>query len=349
MDWVTDSRESARSGRSAPRARQYVRMQNSGAFMNTRLKRLAIASALIVLIAAVAFLLESGPGKGGGSTLDDNGRAAPRSISEHSATHGNGDPGSGSQGARTTSPPVVRVSLAEEFRMAPNLRAFYDRHLHDDRPEAVYFRGRALALCVDYVTSPAHEVERRFSALGSADHPKFRERLQSLKAISRKCGDFFQVEMPDLARMFADAAARGFPPAIAMTLLDMMRNGKDSDSKAAELLQLDDPEVVERVMPYLALRTRFALGDPNLTPRPAIVQDAWQLYMCTIGADCSATSRYLLDQCRSEGLCGAASVEQFFQAIKYSPSDFQDLVRAQVIIQESIQRRDWRAIGLSPR
>lgn len=347
MGWVTDSRE--RTRRSVPRARQYVRIQNTGVFMKTRLKRLAIASALLVLIVAAAFLLGSGPGKEGGSTVDDSGRAAPSSIAEHSATHGNEEPGPGSQRASTASAQIARVSLAEEFRMAPNLRAFYDKHLHDNRPEAVYFRGRALALCVDYVTSPAHEVERRFSALGSVDHPKFRERLQALRAISSKCGDFFQLAMPDLARMFADAAARGFPPAIAMTLLDMMRNGQDSDSKAAELLQLDDPEVVERLMPYFALRTRFALGDPNLTPRSAIVQDAWQLYMCTIGADCSATSRYLMDQCRSEGLCGAASVEQLFQAIKYSPSDFQDLVRAQVMIQDSIQRRDWRAIGLSPR
>ena len=248
--------------------------------------------------------------------------------------------------ARINQPPLP---IADEFSRTSDLKAFYDKYSGDFRAEATYFRARAYAICIDYVNSTAQEVEKRFAALGSPDHPEFRKRLEALRVFSSQCAGFYKSGNPDLTRMFAEAAAQGYPPAVAMTLMDMKAKGLDADSKAAELLQSNDPEVLDRVMPYLFMRSKLTLGDPNETPRPAIVADAWRLFACSIGADCTSTSRFLLERCWSDAICGASSVEGLFQGFKYSPSDYQELLKARALIESSIRQRNWRAIGLATR
>jgi hypothetical protein len=200
-----------------------------------------------------------------------------------------------------------------------------------------------------YVEKTPAEVEKNFASQGSPEDTGFKKRLEALRKLGSQCSGFHGAENPGILRLMAEAAALGYPPAVATTLFGLRSQGKggEADQKAVELLQTKDPEVVERLIPYVLSGVRPDVLSAEMSANVGIVTDAWRLYSCSIGADCSESSRFLLERCWSESLCGATSVNSLFQDYKYSPSDYQELLRVRALIESSILQRNWRAIGLA--
>lgn len=253
-------------------------------------------------------------------------------------------------------PPELREipSLAAQFVAARNLRQFYDQlaEMPDQTGQAKYFMAKALIACNLFIDNTPEQLESGYRKLTPLPSSNFDQRMEALRELGQRCSGFYRFQGARLHDLLMQSAAAGYPAAIAYTLgaLDASGKAPEAAATAIRLLETPDAEVLERLLPYFQLRkTSWIVGDPAESPRAEILADAWRLNACSRGADCGPSSPYLHGVCWSHGTCGASGLDAYFQNFKYSPNDYQQVLRASRIISDAISQRQWAVIGLHPR
>jgi len=256
-------------------------------------------------------------------------------VSLHKSSSAGSNPLAGNSVWSTANRVPVPMTPAQRFAKATNYKQLYDElsALPDETGEARYFMGRALVACNMFT---GYRLEYHEKGIA----PDQTTKLEAFREMSRLCDGFYGLKGPTARALWQEAAAKGYPGAVARTLDQLPKS--EAETTAAQLVESGDAEALGGVLDFLQTRARFStLELDGFRPPPQVTFEAWRLYVCSHGADCSP---YLFQQCWSTNQCGAptfASYLRDYQQQLYSP-----VVRLEAEIARAVQNHDWRSLGL---
>lgn len=158
--------------------------------------------------------------------------------------------------------------------------------------------------------------------------------------MSRLCDGFYGFKGPSIAELWKQAAAKGYPGAVAATLYQLPRS--EAEVTAAQLLEGGDPEALERLLIYLQPRAKFSMLEVDgQRATPEVMGNAWRLYACSRGADCEA---FLFERCWAANECGAPNFQSYLR--DYKPQTYSLVRRFETEIARAVESRDWRTLGV---
>lgn len=227
------------------------------------------------------------------------------------------------------------LTPAQRFAIAPNYKKLYDELalLPDETGEARYFMGKAVAACNLATGYKLEDYERAIS-------PTQPNKLAAFRELSQQCDGFYGFKGPGAEELWKQAAAKGYPGAVAATLY--LLPPSEAEATAAKLLEGGNPEALERLLTYLQPRTKFStLEVDGQRATPEVTTNAWRLYACSRGADCAS---FLFEQCWAANECGAPNFPIYLR--DYKPQTSSLVSRFEAEIARAVESRDWRALGI---
>jgi len=245
------------------------------------------------------------------------------------------------------------VSLRDEIRDAPDLRAYYERvkDLPDATGERSYRLAEAIFECTIFVDKPLEELSRRLAILPKAMQEPKRNRL--LASMVERCRGFngmgaAMLEASQLMHRRAEAA--GYPAEIARSLRfePAVRDLARADGVAKDLLaSKTDPEVLLQVSHYLDARNGTEwLRQFNMDV--LTWNYGWGLLQCDYGADCGQRSRPVMMVCLLRGACDAVRVEEAI-AIQGGQAVLNGADSLRTQLARRIASQDWVGVGFIER
>jgi hypothetical protein len=230
---------------------------------------------------------------------------------------------------------ATSLTPAQRFATATNYKKLYDdlAVLPDETGEARYFMGKAIAAC------------NLFTGYKLEDHERVIPRtlptkLEAFREMGRQCDGFYGFKGLGAADLWKQAAAKGYPGAIAASLSQLPSS--QAETTAARLLESGDPEALEGLLSYLQPRTRFStLEVDGQRMTPDVAANAWRLYACSRGADCGPV---LFERCWAASECGAPTFETYLR--DYKPQTYSLVRKFEMEIARAVQSRDWRTLGV---
>ena len=245
------------------------------------------------------------------------------------------------------------VSLRDEIRDAPDLRAYYERvkELPDATGERSYRLAEAIFECTIFVDKPIEELSRRLAILPKAEQEPKRIRL--LTTMVERCRGFngMGAAMVEASQqMHKRAEAAGYPAEIARSLRfePAVRDLARADVVAKDLLSVkSDPEVLLQVAQYLDARN----GTEWLRQFNMDVQTwsyGWGLLQCDYGADCGPRSRPVMMVCLLRGACDAVRVEEAI-AVQGGQAVVNGADNLRTQLARRIASQDWVGLGFIER
>ncbi len=227
------------------------------------------------------------------------------------------------------------LTPAQRFATATNYKKLYDElaALPDESGEARYFMGKALVACNLFTGYTLEDHQRVIPRTQS-------NKLEAFREMSQLCDGFYGFKGPGPMELWKQAAAKGYPGAMAATLSQLPRS--EAETAAARLLEGGDPEALERLLLYLKTRTRSSMLEVDgERATPDVAANAWRLYACSRGADCGS---FLFEQCWAANECGAPNFQVYLR--EYKPQTYSLVRRFEVEIARAVEARDWRALGV---
>jgi hypothetical protein len=294
------------------------------------------AIVVVLLIAALLAVWMIVP-KDVGDTVSGAMNSTPSTAPRSTKLLGMPNQGSASSDSSTKASGVAAVALtpAQRFAIAPNYKKLYDElsELPDETGEARYFMGKAVAACNLFI---GFKLEAHERVIGSTQYIK----REAFRELSQQCEGFYGFKGPSASGLWKQAAAKGYPGAVAATLTSLPRS--EAEVTAARLLEGGNPQALESLLSYLEPRSKFSTleVDGQRAP-PDVLAEAWRLYACDRGADCGP---FLFERCWAASECGAADFQSYLRDFK--PQSYSLVRRFESEIARAVESRDWRTLGV---
>lgn len=244
------------------------------------------------------------------------------------------------------------ISLRDEIRDAPDLKALYDRmkDVRDPTGERSYRLAEAIFECSAFIDLPMEQLSAKLAIRKDArDNPR---RNQVLATMVKRCAGFagMGARFHEIYQeLHARAEAAGYPAEIARALRAEASNPdlERADATAMKLLASNpEPEVLFEISQYLGLRNR-GVPPGNIDGQTRAI--AWGLVECEYGADCGPQSRSLMMTCILMGACELTRVEEAVMAQGASQSTINAAARLRDQLIQRIANRDWAGLGFVER
>ncbi|MEP7085338.1 MAG: hypothetical protein ABI854_11410 [Betaproteobacteria bacterium] len=247
---------------------------------------------------------------------------------------------------------AAAADLGHRYATATDKRALFEELRDSGNSESLYFAAEILADCLDVAEQGFEVAVSEFTDHLSGESPTTTKQVGAFRRLIEPCAGFDgrHSSQGEIQLLHSAGAQRGDPRAIAHLL-----GSADADSPAvavrtaANLLALDDPQVIREVSGYLAGLFAGGMVIDGATLDAAEngpVTMAWALVACDYGAPCDAENPAVLQACARGGLCGLKSLDELFRLTYVPLETYERGLAYRARIFAALQRRDYASLGL---
>lgn len=235
-------------------------------------------------------------------------------------------------------PPKTPLITSQRFALATNYKVLYDElsQQQDQTGESRYFMGKAVHACYLFTS---FTLDQHLTTMPPGS-PNYATKMDAFKEMAEQCKGFYGFKGPGAMQLWREAAGKGYEPAVAATLHELDRS--KAEAATAAILERGDPIALERLLIHLQAKApSLAVEVDGQRASPQVASEAWRLYACSRGADCSA---FLFERCWAAAECGAPNFQTYLGT--YKPQIASAVGRFEAEIARAVAARDWRALGI---
>lgn len=265
-------------------------------------------------------------------------RAAPSIAGEKSKTPSLGtNTGSTIHPPTTPEPVAASGGLAEELGHSPSFRAFVYRALRNPERGGYLYAQHVISLC-------RRVLERRdVAALNGAQRAAANSLMQRCDMTKEDLAQYDR-ELPELRDSERDPLL-----GLASDGLIRAKSQEERDIASTRILATKEPlllrmvpsvEVVKRADGTFTSREYFD-GKWYGEEKSELLEAAWALVHCELGADCGANAPATLQLCLDQGWCGQTLQDAIERSASSAPA-YDEILALKSRMVSAINRRDLR-------